>query len=118
MESHFAKFNAHQSYPLYSIIKCSMELLSHTHTLAFLFPSLSPLPPAALENGHIKYTSRHNKLDMTTVITILMVQVISAITTTHQCVTRDIIEKNERYQCTWTQICVYICVHPHQWCCT
>ena len=85
MESHFAKFNAHQSYPLYSIIKCSMELLS-----------LSLLPPAALENGHIKYTSRHNKLDMTTVITILMVQVISAITTTHQCVTRDIIEKNER----------------------
>ena len=90
-----------------------MELLTHTLSslslshfslslsLSFLLPHppippLSLLPSAALENGHIQYTSRHNKLDMTTVITILMVQVISAITTTHQCVTRDIIDKHER----------------------
>ena len=51
----------------------------------------------ALENGVIQYTSRHNKMDMTTVITALLVQINSALTTTHQCVTRDIMDKNGRY---------------------
>lgn len=45
---------------------------------------------------------------MTTVITALMVQIISAITTTHQCVTRDIIDKNDRY----SVLAYCVCIQP------
>lgn len=45
---------------------------------------------AALEdNGHTQYRSRHKKMDLTTVVTHLLVQLDCAVTTTHQCLTKD-----------------------------
>ena len=52
---------------------------------------------AALEgNGQAQYRSRHNKTDLTSVVTALLVQLDCAVTTTHQCLTKDIMDKDCR----------------------
>lgn len=50
---------------------------------------------AALENGTVKYQSRHNKTNLTTVVTNLLVQLDCAVTTAHQCFTKDVFDRNE-----------------------
>lgn len=52
---------------------------------------------AALEgNGHASYRSRHNKVDLTSVVTTLLVQVDSAVSTTHQCLSKEVTDKDGR----------------------
>lgn len=52
---------------------------------------------AAMEdNGHAQYRSRHKKVDLTAVVTALLVQVDCAVTTAHQCLTKPILDKDER----------------------
>ena len=50
---------------------------------------------AALEeDGHAQYRSRHKKVDLTAVVTTLLVQLDCAVTTTHQCLTKDLLDKD------------------------
>lgn len=57
----------------------------------------SLLCAAALQdNGHTQYRSRHKKTDLTSVVTALLVQLDNAITTTHQCLSKEALDKNDR----------------------
>ena len=48
------------------------------------------------DNGHAQYRSRHKKVDLTAVVTTLLVQVDCVVTTTSQCLTKDVLDKDTR----------------------
>lgn len=68
-----------------------LKLTAHQKNIATQIKFIT----AAVEgNGHTQYRSRHNKTDLTSVVTALLVQLDCAVSTTHQCLTKDILDRD------------------------
>ncbi|XP_064395436.1 rap guanine nucleotide exchange factor 1-like [Halichondria panicea] len=96
--------NAHNqiaiiSNPSTAVVKTAgeglyLKLTQHQRNIAQQLKFIT----TALETGTVQPTSRHNRTDLTKVVTALLVQLDAAVTTTYQCFTKNVLDTNDTFK--------------------